>query len=104
LIAGGLLLLWFLKNWATRRARVRYLREKYQNEGIVQKILANRIWIGQTADQLTDSIGHSVTTDHKLLKTKSRDIWKYRRKGVNRYGLRITVEDGYVTAWDSKSN
>lgn len=97
------LLLLLLMKMAKKQARLKYLRARYQDEGIVQNILARRFWIGQTSEQLTDSLGPPVATDHKSLKTKNRDIWKYQRNGVNRYGLRITVEDGLVTAWDSKS-
>lgn len=102
-VVAAFLLLVLLMKIAKKRARVRYLRDKYQDEGIVQDILAKRFWIGQTAEQLTDSLGPAVATDHKFLKNKNRDIWKYNRHGVNRFGLRITVEDGYVTAWDKKS-
>ena len=102
-VIAAFLLLLLLMNLAKKRARLKYLRSRYLDEGIVQKILAKRFWIGQTAEQLTDSLGPPVATDHKSLKTKNRDTWKYQRNGVNRYGLRITVEDGLVTAWDSKS-
>jgi hypothetical protein len=104
LILVGILLLLILNSSLKKRARLRYLREKYQDEDIVQKILAKTIWIGQTPEQLTDSLGYPAATDHKLLKTKTRDIWKYRHQGANRYGLRITVENNAVTGWDSKSN
>lgn len=104
LIAAGLLLLLVLNGWTKKRARLRYLRDKYQNEHIVQNILSKRIWIGQTSEQLTDSLGYPAATDHKHLKTKTRDIWKYGHQGANRYGLRITVENDAVTGWDSKSN
>lgn len=104
LAVAGFLLLLFLNKWLKKRARLRYLRDKYQNEHIVQNILAKRIWIGQTSEQLTDALGYPAATDHKLLKTKKRDVWKYRHQGANRYGLRITVENDEVTGWDSKSS
>jgi hypothetical protein len=100
----ALLILAILMNNAKKRARLKHLRNKYGDEGIVQNILARRFWAGQTAEQLTDSLGPPAATDRKFLKTKNRDIWKYHRKGTNRYALRITVEDGFVTAWDKKSH
>jgi len=100
----GFLLLLFLNKWLKKRARLRHLREKYEDEVIVQKILKKTIWIGQTSEQLADALGYPTATDRKLLKTKTRDIWKYRHQGANRYGLRITVENDEVTGWDSKSS
>ncbi|PCR94503.1 hypothetical protein CP336_21685 [Pseudomonas fluorescens] len=103
LVVGGVLLLLILNSWSKKRARLKYLRDKYQSEDIVQNILGRKVWIGQTSEQLIDSLGQPAATDHKFLKTKTRDIWKYRHRGANRYGLRITVENGQVTGWDSKS-
>lgn len=103
MVIAALFMLIVLRGIAKKRARLRYLREKYQDEEIVQKILSRIIWVGQTAEQLTDSLGHPVATDRKLLKTKTRDVWKYRHQGANRYGLRITVENGQVSGWESKA-
>ena len=83
--------------------RIAYLRRKYSEEDIVQKILQGYFWSGQTAEQLYDSLGPPVDVDSKMLKTKTKEVWKYRHQGANRYGLRITVENGCVAGWDNKA-
>ncbi len=84
------------------KARVGYLRSKYSNEEVVQNILRHRFWLGQTAEQLVESLGRPQDIDNKLLKTRKREVWKYNRRGVNRYGLRITLDDDVVCTWDQK--
>lgn len=84
-------------------ARLIALQEKYGDEQIVQKIFQGLIWQGQTEEQLLDAIGSPVNVDSKVLKTKKKEIWKYDHWGSNRYGLRITVENGRVTGWDKKA-
>lgn len=101
LIALGLALLWFI-SLAQKRARLARLRAKYP-EADVQRIIGKTIWIGETAEQLTESLGRPSAIDEKLLKTKHRNVWKYQHQGANRYGLRITVENGHVAGWDSKA-
>lgn len=86
-----------------KRKRLSYLRAKYQDEELVQKIFQGYFWHGQSEEQLRDSLGPPADVDHKMLKTKTRDIWKYQHRGANRFGLRVTVEDGYVTGWDKKA-
>lgn len=86
-----------------KQKRLKYLRTKYSSEDVVQKILQGNFWQGQTQEQLKDALGAPSDIDHKLMKTKTREVWKYHPRGGNRFGLRITVEDGYVTAWDQKS-
>jgi hypothetical protein len=85
-----------------RKARLQYLRDKYQNEEIVQLIQAQKTWVGQTEEQLLDSFGEPESVDEKRLKTKKREIWKYNHQGANRYGTRITVDNGVVAGWDHK--
>jgi hypothetical protein len=86
------------------RARLAYLRNKYGNEAIVQGIIQHHFWEGQTSEQLVDSIGNPASVDQKVLKTRKREIWKYNRQGVNRYGLRITLDGDIVVGWDQKSH
>jgi hypothetical protein len=86
-----------------RRKRLEYLRNKYHDEAIVQRILGHGFWEGQTAEQLVDSIGNPLSVDHKTFKATTRQIWKYDRRGANRYGLRITLDGGIVVGWDQKS-
>jgi len=86
-----------------KKKRLEYLRTKYENEEIVQKIVDGSIWQGQSEEQLKDAIGEPVAVDRAVLKTKTKEIWKYHQSGANRFGLRITVENGYVIGWDKKA-
>ena len=101
-LAGAAALFFWFKH-DKKQKRLLYLRGKYANEEVVQKIFQGYFWQGQSEAQLLDALGSPVAVDHKLLKTKTRDVWKYRHQGGNRFGLRITVEDGYVTGWDQKN-
>lgn len=86
-----------------RAARLAYLRTKYGDEIIVQKIMQRRFWQGQTMEQLQDSLGNPVSKDNGLLKTRKREVWKYQPSGRNRYRLRITLDNDVVVAWDQKN-
>lgn len=75
---------------------------KYDDADIVERIMKKHFWQGQSADQLMDSLGPPADIDSKIMKTKSRYVWKYHSTGKNRYRLRITIEDGEVVGWDHK--
>lgn len=90
-------------NHAKRQQHLAYLRSKYRDEALVQRIVQRRFWEGQTQEQLRDSLGAPVAIDKKLLKTMTREVWKYRPSGVNRYRLRITIDNGRVVGWDQKN-
>lgn len=81
--------------------RRRNLCRKYGLE-IAEKILRKTVWVGETAEQLVESLGHPIDIDENVLKTKKREIWKYYSRGTNRYGLRVKVENGEVVGWDEK--
>lgn len=83
--------------------RTAYLKQKYNNAATVEAILEGKVWESMTEEQLIDSIGKPEAIDNKQMKRKSRDVWKYQHRGGSRYGLRITVENGFVVGWDSKS-
>jgi len=103
-ICGGLIGLaaLYANKYAKRKARLQYLTSKYSDAEIVKRILQRHLWPGETAEQVIDSFGEAESKDDKLLKTIKREVWKYYPMGVNRYSLRITLDNGLVTAWDRK--
>ena len=86
-----------------RKRRIQFLLDKYGNEEIVQRIMNQHFWQGQTAAQLLDSIGNPMGIDRKAMATRKREVWKYNSIGKNRYGLRITLDDDVVIGWDQKN-
>lgn len=103
LVIVAIVLIVAVVNYDKKQKRLAYLRAKYHDEDVVEKIYNGYFWQGQTEEQLRDSLGAPIAIDNKLLKTKTREVWKYRQQGVNRFALRITVENGYVAGWDQKS-
>ena len=76
--------------------------KKYRNTTLVDKIMQGMFWQGQPASQLIDSLGKPLDIDQKVLKTKTKEVWKYNETGKNRYALKITLENGEVVGWDKK--
>jgi hypothetical protein len=95
--------LYFWHKQSQRQKRLSFLRSKYHDEELVRKIDQSYFWEGQTQEQLLDSLGQPIDIDQKLLKTKTKEVWKYHHRGANRYGLRITLENGVVVEWDKKA-
>ena len=93
--------IWYKSN--KRKERLRYLMDKYQDAHVVEKIMSGFIWQGQTSEQLRDSLGDPAAVDNKVLKTKTKEIWKYGYQGGNRFNLRVTVENDQVIGWDKKA-
>lgn len=93
--------------WAHSRQQTRKRREalmqKYNDAVIVDRIMAGSFWQGQTEEQLSDALGRPVDIDQRVMKHKIRETWKYQQQGKNRFGLRITLEDGFVVGWDHKA-
>ena len=105
LIIGVLALLTAVVAYCVRKRakRLAYLRAQYGDETIVQNIMHRKFWPGQTMAQLQDSLGSPVSVDNSLLKTRKREVWKYQPNGVNRYRLRITLDNDVVVSWDQKN-
>lgn len=102
LAAAGLIALFFGYKVMSKRRQLALLRERYQDEEVVQKIFAGFFWQGQSAEQLRDALGDPADIDSKLLKTKKKEVWKYGHRGGERYDLRITLDDDQVVGWDQK--
>lgn len=78
------------------------LMEKYGDESLVDQLMKGIFWQGQPEGQLLDSLGKPLDIDQKVLKTKTKEVWKYNKTGKNRYALKITLENGEVIGWDKK--
>ena len=100
IICVGRVVLWKV---VQRQRRLEFLRDKYGDEEVVRRIMNRHFWQGQTAEQLTDSIGSPVRVDNKVMATRRREVWKYNSIGHRRYALRITLDDDVVIGWDQKN-
>lgn len=85
-----------------REERRRGLIDKYGDESIVERIVSRTIWHGETAEQLTDSLGKPRDVDEKVMRTKRLETWKYGRDLRNRYRLRVMLDNGAVVAWEQR--
>ncbi len=104
-LMGLLIAIGIIATVASARAKEKrraYLMMKYGDPALVDRLMRKMFWVGQTGEQLIDSLGNPVDIDEKVLKTKRKAIWKYFHRGGNRFGLRITVENGQVIGWDEK--
>lgn len=101
-VIGGILALWLGVRAYSKKKRREALLAKYGDPKIVEMILSRSVWQGQTQEQLVDSLGNPLDVDQKVLKSKTKETWKYNQTGSNRFGLRIIVEDRVVVGWDKK--
>lgn len=78
------------------------LMDKYADPRLVERLMNREIWQGQTEEQLLDSQGKPAKIDQAVLKTKTRETWKYEEIAKNRYALKVILENGDVIGWDKK--
>ena len=83
-------------------ARRKLLWKQYGDHETVALIMAQRIWVGQTREQLLNSRGPPVAVDHKLHKTNTKAVWKYDQVGKNRYNTQVTLENGEVVGFEEE--
>lgn len=93
---------WLLISSHKKKKRREALLKRYGDPAIVEKIMQRMFWQGQTQEQLLDSLGRPLDVDERVLKTKTKETWKYNQTGTNRYGLRVILENGVVVGWDQK--
>ncbi len=85
-----------------RKTRRNWLLNKYNDVDVVNDIMSRYIWQGQTAEQLLDSRGTPVDIDSKVLKSKTKEVWKYYQVRKGQFRLRITLENDVVVGWEEK--
>jgi hypothetical protein len=82
-----------------REARRDSLFAKYRDDAVVERILSGTVWQGETAEQVFDSLGKPADVDERVLPTKHLQVWKYGRRGGDRFRLRVVLEDDVVVGW-----
>jgi hypothetical protein len=105
-IGTFILFILIIRSYKKRKARrqwVNYLKEKYNDNYVVEMILDGKFWRGQTSEMLIDSLGSPADKDSLVLKTKTKTTWKYGHKHSNQYRLRIFLENNVVTGWEQKT-
>lgn len=81
---------------------VKRLHEKYGDTKVVEGIINREFWKGMTEEQLNDSLGKPDAVDVQALKTKHKEVWKFREVHKGQYALRITLENHKIVSWDKK--
>jgi hypothetical protein len=84
------------------KARVAYLVENYKEREIPDRILNGEFWKGQTVEQLKDALGPAHAVDRQVLKTKTKETWKYDESKKGQSATRIQIENGKVIGWSAK--
>ncbi len=102
LIIVALAVLWFAARQLAKRSRYARLLQKYGDVKLVDSLIAGTIWQGMTAEQLRDSWGDPVSIEEKVMKTKVKQVFKYRQVAKDRFRDKVTLEDGVITGWDQK--
>lgn len=99
----------YFLNKSKQDEKLKFLTEKYASSELVQndpelikKLHEGCYWVGQSAEMLRESLGDPSDVSQKVLKTKTKETWKYFRRTRSRYGLIITLENGVVVGWDEK--
>ncbi|WP_437338473.1 hypothetical protein [Sorangium sp. So ce394] len=119
ILAFGIILGWVKKRAALRAAAAEAARRAAEQAAMEQqrlnhlcgrfgpdlgaRIHRGELWVGMTAEMLTHSKGSPEDIDEKVLKTKTKHVYKYGQTGINRYALRVTLDNGVVTGWDDKT-
>jgi len=107
--AAVVILLFILSSRAKRErlAREREVRQnmllaKYGDTQIVNDILNGSIRQGMTMDMVLEAWGKPAAIDHKVYRTKTKDVLKYGPGPRRSFASRVTVEDGIVVGWEQR--
>lgn len=69
-------------------------------DAIAAKIVAKEVWLGETREMVIETFGHPAEVSEKVMKSKTKRVFKYFRAGGKRFDLKITLDDDEVVGWD----
>jgi len=85
------------------------LQARYQNlaarfgDQAARAIMERKVWQGATHEMVQEAFGPPLAIDEKVLKTKTRHVYKYNQLTANRYGFKVTLENGVVVGWEGET-
>ena len=77
------------------------LMAKYYDMAIVNKIMSNQYWQGQTREQLIDALGRPDETDSYVMNAEQKETYKYRLKARRGFKLLVFLDNGIVVGWET---
>lgn len=86
---------------AREEKRKRKLTDRFGPD-VAQRILSKEFWQGATHEMIAESLGAPLEIDEKVLKSKTKHVYKYNELGKGRYALRVMFEDGICVGWEDK--
>jgi uncharacterized Zn finger protein (UPF0148 family) len=86
-----------------REERQLYLLTKFQSIDIVNRIMNTELQQGDSREIAIEMLGKPEISDLEVLKTKTRETWKYNHITKNQYGLVLTLENNVVTKYTAKN-
>lgn len=95
---AALIGLFFALKIVRRVWRRQSLTKKYGPQEAA-RIIAREVWQGMTAEQLTESRGRPADIGREIIRTRTKETWKYGQTGKNRFQNRIYLEAGIVIGW-----
>jgi hypothetical protein len=66
---------------------------------VADGILAGQIWQGMTNEHLIESWGSPTAVETEVRHTKTKETWKYKQTGKNRFSNRVFLENDVVIGW-----
>jgi hypothetical protein len=92
---------------AMLQQRQQYLLAKFGNDqNLVQRVLEHNIQLGDSKEFVLETFGQPVSTDSEILKTKTKEVWKYRKGNETRQdqcNFQVKFENDIVVGWDDKN-
>ena len=94
--------------YAAQASEARYnaLLQRFNDPGLVRRIMDRNIEQGDTPEIVQAALGQPVAVDREALKTKSRETWKYKKGNERRsdqYNVQVKFENGQVVGWEDRS-
>jgi hypothetical protein len=83
----------------SRIARIDRLISTFGEETAIL-ILDGKFWQGQHRNALLESLGPPSDIKTNVLKTKTKEEFRYLPKGRRQFGLKIFLEDNTVVGWE----